>query len=102
MSKNEGFAVRLRMLLESRFKGNRSLFARTIGVSEARLRSYEDGVNPGADIIIKIANELELSCDWLLLGKEKEEYDGEMEDIQELIDKLTQYKNKLEKKSKKR
>lgn len=102
MSSDLGISLRIKELIDSRFNGNRTKFGQYVGVGESALRSYEAGVVPKADVIIKISTALAVSCDWLLLGKEKEEYDGEMEDIQELIDKLTQYKNKLEKKSNKK
>ena len=99
MSVDKDISLRIKELIDSRFKGNRSRFAQYVDVGESTLRSYENGVIPKSDIIIKISTALAVSCDWLLLGKERDQYDGEKEDVQELIDKLTEYKNKLETKS---
>lgn len=96
MTKTEGFDIRLKILLNDRFKGNRSQFAKTVGVSEARLRSYEDGKTvPGADLIIRLAKVLEISCEWLLFGTESNDKYSESE-FSELVEYLKEKDKKIE------
>lgn len=61
--------ARMQQIVDELFNGNKSEFARTIGVSESVIRSYVHGTIPKADILEKIASNLEISCEWLLLGK---------------------------------
>ncbi len=94
MEKIPGFTDRLKYLLDTRFQGNRSLFAKTVGVSEAKLRTYETGVCPGGDTIVKIATVLEISCDWILLGIDSEKYSNC--DDRELVQYLREKDRKIE------
>ncbi len=94
MEKIPGFNERVKYLMDSRFQGNRSLFAKTVGVSEAKLRSYETGVCPGGDTIVKIATVLELSCDWILLGIDSDRYSNI--DDSELVKYLREKDRKIE------
>lgn len=63
--------VRMQQIVDELFNGNKSEFARTIGVSESVIRSYVHGTIPKADVLEKIASNLEISCEWLLIGKGK-------------------------------
>lgn len=97
MSKIEGFDIRLKYILNNRFNGNRSRFAKEIGVSEARLRSYEEGkVTPGADMIIRLSKILEISCEWLLLGIENKDKYSEVDELGQLVKYLREKDKKIE------
>ena len=43
--------------------------ARRIGVPHATVRNYFQGRLPAPDVLIKIANETNVSLNWLLTGK---------------------------------
>lgn len=60
---------RINTLARNFFGENNSKFAEIIGTSEANIRNYRKGTSPSIDILEKICNKLEISCEWLLLGR---------------------------------
>lgn len=62
--------LRINELVEKKFFSNNSAFARQVGLAEANIRAYISGTIPKADMLGKIADALDVSCDWLILGKE--------------------------------
>ena len=62
--------LRIKSLVDTVGNGNISKFARMIGSSEARIRSYIfNDVSPGFEILFEIATKLNIDCQWLLTGK---------------------------------
>ena len=59
---------RIRQIVDEVFKGNKSEFARSIGVGESSIRSYLSGTIPKADVLEKIIYNTSVSCEWLLSG----------------------------------
>ena len=61
--------LRIERIVNELFNGNKSEFARNIGVSESGVRSYLTGTIPNANVLEKIASNLGISCEWLVLGQ---------------------------------
>lgn len=64
-----GISLRIRKIIDELYNGNKSEFARIVGISESNVRSYLGDTVPKADVLIKIATKIAISCEWLLLGK---------------------------------
>lgn len=62
-------SLRINEIITNLFDGNKSEFARIVGISEAAVRSYLQSTIPKADVLEKIASKTAVSCDWLLLGR---------------------------------
>lgn len=62
-------SLRIDRIVTELFNGNKSDFARKVGVSESGVRSYLTGTIPRANVLEKIASSLGISCEWLVLGK---------------------------------
>jgi len=62
---------RISELVDHFAEGKNTKFAELIGTSEANIRNYRNGKMPKIDFIFKICDKLEISFDWLLLGKGK-------------------------------
>lgn len=60
---------RIKRIVMDLFDGNRSEFARKVGISESGVRSYLAGTIPKVDVLEKITNSLGISCEWLVLGR---------------------------------
>jgi transcriptional regulator with XRE-family HTH domain len=60
--------------------------ARRLDVPHATIRNYFQGRLPAPDVLIKIANETNVSLNWLLAGKGEMHLSGEKADIGRLID----------------
>jgi len=65
-SVSEEFAHRLRQAFDF---GTMAAIARRIGVPHATVRNYFGGRLPAPEVLIKIANETNVSLNWLLVGK---------------------------------
>jgi transcriptional regulator with XRE-family HTH domain len=68
--------------------GTMAVIARRLGIPHATVRNYFKGRLPAPEVLIKIANETNVSLNWLLIGK-GEMYAGEPKniDLGDLIDK---------------
>lgn len=64
-----GISLRIKKIIDELYNGNKSEFARIVGISESNVRSYLGDTVPKADVLIKIATKIAISCEWLLLGK---------------------------------
>lgn len=62
---------RISLIIRELCDANNSVFARRINTSEANVRNYTNGTQPKFEVLAKIANEFEINCEWLLLGKGK-------------------------------
>jgi hypothetical protein len=62
-------SLRISAIINDLFDGNKSEFARTVGISEAAVRSYMANTIPKADVLEKIASKTAISCEWLILGR---------------------------------
>lgn len=62
-------SLRISTIINDLFDGNKSEFARTVGISEAAVRSYAANTIPKADVLEKIASKTAISCEWLVLGR---------------------------------
>lgn len=62
-------SLRISAIINELFDGNKSEFARTVGISEAAVRSYMANTIPKADVLEKIASKTAISCEWLILGR---------------------------------
>lgn len=60
---------RISRVISELFDGNKSEFARVVGVSESAVRSYLANTIPKADVLEKIAENTAVSCEWLVLGR---------------------------------
>ena len=61
-------SLRINRIITELFNGNKSEFARIIGVSESAVRSYLANTLPKADVLEKIAKNIAISCEWLVMG----------------------------------
>lgn len=68
MDKKGSISERINDLIETLYSGNKSSFARAVGMGESSVRSYLAGTVPKADVIGKMADALAVSCEWLILG----------------------------------
>ncbi|MGE4298939.1 MAG: helix-turn-helix domain-containing protein [Desulfovibrionaceae bacterium] len=66
---NQNFGEKLRSLREE-LGISRDVLAERLSVSRSSLQNYEEGSLPKGDVLIRIAQELNCSTDWLLLGVE--------------------------------
>lgn len=62
-------SLRINRVINELFDGNKSEFARIVGISESAVRSYLANTIPKADVLEKIANNTAISCEWLVLGR---------------------------------
>lgn len=62
-------SLRINRIINELFDGNKSEFARIVGISESAVRSYLANTIPKADVLEKIANNTAISCEWLVLGR---------------------------------
>jgi transcriptional regulator with XRE-family HTH domain len=69
MGENNEISLRIGKLINESFSGNNSKFSRMVGISEANIRNYLKGTQPKADSLAKMSKVLDVSCEWLLLGK---------------------------------
>ncbi|MDD4429165.1 MAG: hypothetical protein PHG64_12370, partial [Paludibacter sp.] len=74
MDYKEQITNRIIIILEKVFSRNKTLFGKTIGYDESRIRSYthqelSDRSMPPAEVIAAIVDKVEINPDWLLLGK---------------------------------
>lgn len=60
---------RIRYLVEKYAGGKNTVFAKSIGVTEANIRSYINGVQPKADTLEKIVTSYDVNAKWLLSGE---------------------------------
>lgn len=65
---DNGISLRINKIINELFDGNKSEFARIAGISEASVRSYLQNTIPKADVLAKIATNIAISCEWLVLG----------------------------------
>lgn len=63
------FQHRIKLLIDSRFSGNKSEFSRVTGIPESTIRSYLAGNYPKLDKIAELCEALDVSADWLILGR---------------------------------
>jgi transcriptional regulator with XRE-family HTH domain len=66
--------------------GTMADIARQLGVPHATIRNYFQGRLPAPDVLIKIANETNVSLNWLLAGKGEMYVSGATADIGRLIE----------------
>lgn len=66
---NETIFDRISTLVEKFGNGKNTIFASLIGVSEANVRNYKNGVMPKADFLEKIARSFDININWLLTGE---------------------------------
>ena len=64
---------RMEQIVNERFDGNKSAFAKAIGIPRGMISSYVGGnrkkSKPGVDLIVKIVKSLGVDSYWLLTGK---------------------------------
>lgn len=90
MDYKEQITNRIIIILEKVFSRNKTLFGKTIGYDESRIRSYthqelSDRSMPPAEVIAAIVDKVEINPDWLLLGK------GEMLKSDDLANKSPEW-----------
>jgi phage repressor protein C with HTH and peptisase S24 domain len=66
---NETIFDRISTVVEKFGNGKNTVFASLIGVSEANVRNYKNGVMPKADFLEKIARSFDININWLLTGE---------------------------------
>lgn len=66
---NETIFDRISTIVEKFGNGKNTVFASLIGVSEANVRNYKNGVMPKADFLEKIARSFDININWLLTGE---------------------------------
>lgn len=66
---NDCISLRINRIINELFDGNKSEFARIVGISESAVRSYLANTIPKADVLEKIASNTAISCEWLVLGR---------------------------------
>lgn len=66
---NETIFDRISTIVEKFGNGKNTIFASLIGVSEANVRNYKNGVMPKADFLEKIARSFDININWLLTGE---------------------------------
>lgn len=66
---NETIFDRISTIVEKFGNGKNTVFASLIGVSEANVRNYKNGVMPKADFLEKIARCFDININWLLTGE---------------------------------
>ncbi|MFN3740568.1 MAG: helix-turn-helix domain-containing protein [Thermodesulfovibrionales bacterium] len=83
----EGIIRRLNIL-----KGNRSVkaFAEDLGLPVSTVYYYFNGREPSLSFLLRIANKMNVSEEWLLTGKGKifKDKDGEVFDIEDILEFL--------------
>ena len=66
----EDINVRIKELIDKKFNGNNSKFARKLNISEGNVRGYINNTEPKFSFFSRLFSELpEISYEWLLLGK---------------------------------
>lgn len=66
---NETIFDRISTIVEKFGNGKNTVFASLIGISEANVRNYKNGVMPKADFLEKIARSFDININWLLTGE---------------------------------
>lgn len=66
--RNTTIHERIKMLVEAFAGGKNTVFAQSLGISEANIRSYMRGVVPKADVLGKIVTNYDINAMWLLTG----------------------------------
>lgn len=66
---NKTIFDRISTIVEKFGNGKNTVFASLIGVSEANVRNYKNGVMPKADFLEKIARSFDININWLLTGE---------------------------------
>ena len=66
---NETIFDRISTIVEKFGNGKNTVFASLIGVIEANVRNYKNGVMPKADFLEKIARSFDININWLLTGE---------------------------------
>jgi hypothetical protein len=62
---------RLKHIIDTDYNGNNSTFAKILGVSESKIRSYLRGTLPKYDFFIMLNSLLHINLDWLFNGEGK-------------------------------
>ena len=62
-------SLRINELIEKYFDNNNSKFAEKAGTSEANIRNYRKGTLPRIDFLVNIYENLNVSFEWILLGR---------------------------------
>ncbi|MBE2896768.1 LexA family transcriptional regulator [Pasteurellaceae bacterium HPA106] len=71
------FAERMSKIVQERFNGNYSEFARAVGVSQPSLKRWAEGeADPTRTNLIKISEVANVSIDWLATGKSQQQAIG--------------------------
>ena len=66
----EDINVRIKELIDKKFNGNNSKFARKLNISEGNVRGYINNTEPKFSFFSRLFSELPgISYEWLLLGK---------------------------------
>ena len=66
----EDINVRIKELIDKKFNGNNSKFARKLNISEGNVRGYINNTEPKFSFFSRLFSELpDISYEWLLLGK---------------------------------
>jgi hypothetical protein len=61
-------SARVRWLLDTRFQGNRSAFAKAVGFSHTIVARVVGGQDPGQRLMTAIVERLGVNSDWLMIG----------------------------------
>ena len=59
---------RIKWLVDNLAEGKNTIFAKKLGVNEANIRSYINGVQPKADVLSNIVISYDVNALWLLTG----------------------------------
>jgi len=62
---------RIKQLVDRYADGNNSKFAKIVNTSETNVRNYINGIQPKYDFLKTLVEKFEISCEWLLLGSER-------------------------------
>lgn len=75
MNNMETINDRLQIIVDSKFGGNKTAFARAIGMATTSISNYvgkKCPSKPSADMLAKIVRMLDVDAYWLLTGEKKE------------------------------
>lgn len=73
MQELNDISARIKALVDEYAEGNVSKFALIVGTSEVNVRNYINGTQPKYDFLNKVANNLDVNCEWLLMGKTRKQ-----------------------------
>ena len=73
MQELNDISARIKALVDQYAEGNVSKFALIVGTSEVNVRNYINGTQPKYDFLNKVANNLDVNCEWLLMGKTRKQ-----------------------------